>query len=741
MKFQTSYFLCFCFLIGTLHADEAPTTLKARQPHWQAVIEEVFSNGSPRLVLFIDPIENNAPKKLLQYQEGGSVAAESDVIPDPSRKYVLHGPTVQYEDEVVATIEFYNHGILSNHTKTYYPNGILASYTPIEDGKPHGIKERYHPNGEIAEKTGYNHGTKSGKSELFYDSGSRQEICNYRDGLYDGEAISWYPDEKKQAHYVYSKGLLSGNKQQIALTRYHQNGRVAETLDFRQGQPVGPHILNDTDGNEIQKTTYVIGQQTPQQPSQPTVTLYPNGSKKRQYSLVNHRYEGDYTEWYSNGSTHFLLHFANDEPDGIQEEFYPDGSIKVRAHYLQGQKHGSYKEWHPNGSTAISVEFIDGKKNGKVTSTYSNGQKSFEGTFSQDIPTETHQSWHDNGTLVYAATYSQGLLEGPELSFYPDGTPRVQAYYRAGKLEGPYSSFYENGKKFEVLNYSQNHPTGHCVLYYPSENEEEQQISKSTNYIDGKFDGEQISYYPTGLKQAILTYHNGILHGYKASWDDEGALLEEATYVNGSLDGRFFQRKPDNRIVIYYYKNNILDGPHTVFHPADPTLIIPQKPIIAVESFYKDGQVEGEVAEYNPAGNKIASTHYLHGLKEGITELYSNKGAVLYSIEFHNDLQNGPAKEFYRNGKIKKEVNFVDDVKEGEERSYHRNGQIASSKTYLHDELHGMTSEWSPEGILIFVADYDNGKRSGRFDKFNEKGEPVLRQIYRDDILIEKKKE
>lgn len=780
MRFSSKTCLIVCtisFLTGTLLGDvtieeshKAPTTLTERQPHWKAIVKDIFPDGSPKIIIFIDPTEDSTtsgtPKKLIEYTEDGSLFKESDLMASDTSPdhYVLHGPTVAYAVDYVESISFYNKGKLSDHIKTYHPDGTLASYMPIEGGVPHRLVEKFHPDGQVAERTEYIDGKKSGKSELFYNNGSRRIIGVFDNGLHDGEEIAWYPNEKKKTHCVYSKGLLSGNKQQIALTKYHENGMVAETLDFRQGQPVGPHILYDKTGSEIQRKVYTLGKrELASNPTFPPIEYYPDGKKKREYKGSVDAVE--YLEWYPNGTLHFRLHLTNDDLEGVQEEFHPSGSLKTQAFYKNTEKNGPYKEWYSDGSPAMSVDFINGNKHGTLSSWHPNGTKHFEGSFSNGIPTGTHQSWyengrdheiytfangkrhgphkvwHENGTLIFSSNYSQDLLDGPAVSFYPDGTKEIVANYKEGKLDGPYSSFYENGCEQDIFQYAHGRPTGPCYVYHPSNPDEPKKISRNTNYVDGKFDGEQTSFYPDGKKQAVLNYDQGVLNGLKASWDEEGDLVEEATYVNGSLHGRFFQRKPDNRTVVYHYKNNVLDGVHQVFHAPDPEQIPPQPPVLALELTYKTGLIEGEVAEYSPEGKKMASTQYLHGKKEGTTELYTDKGTVLFSVEFHNDNQNGMAREFYRNSKSKRSVNFVDDVKEGEEISYHPNGQKATSTPYYHGVLHGTSSHWSPEGILTFVADYDNGKRNGRFNKYDEKGNPTLLQMYRDDTLIEKKRE
>ena len=106
--------------------------------------------------------------------------------------------------------------------------------------------------------------------------------------------------------------------------------------------------------------------------------------------------------------------------------------------------------------------------------------------------------------------------------------------------------------------------------YFPkAEGQSDSRLSRLLNYQDGKLEGEQTSFYSNGGKEAVMTYHDGILDGLKALWDKEGELLEEAHYEQGNLHGKYYLLQADGREIVSHYKDNKLDGLHQIYYPSD----------------------------------------------------------------------------------------------------------------------------------------------------------------------------
>ena len=60
-------------------------------------------------------------------------------------------------------------------------------------------------------------------------------------------------------------------------------------------------------------------------------------------------------------------------------------------------------------------------------------------------------------------------------------------------------------------------------------------LQETGSYKDGKKDGEIIWYYDSGQKNIVYTYVEGQLNGPTKTFNKEGVLTKEGTYINGQL--------------------------------------------------------------------------------------------------------------------------------------------------------------------------------------------------------------
>lgn len=243
---------------------------------------------------------------------------------------------------------------------------------------------------------------------------------------------------------------------------------------------------------------------------------------------------------------------------------------------------------------------------------------------------------------------------------------------------------------------------------------------------EGKLHGEEKTFYEDGQPQAVLAYEHGVLNGLKQMWDPKGKLIEEATYILGKLEGKFFQIAPDGREIVTYYHGNLKNGPHWIFYPPNEK----GEKFKAIETVFENDQVEGLVVEFNQEGVKIAETPYVQGRKEGQARIYSPDERLSATIDFRNDKKHGIATQYFPSGAVFRETSYREDLKEGEEKTYFDNGVVASVFVYQGDQLNGLCQSWNREGVLQFEAEYAEGLRHGKFNKYYEDGKPYIQQTF-----------
>lgn len=85
--------------------------------------------------------------------------------------------------------------------------------------------------------------------------------------------------------------------------------------------------------------------------------------------------------------------------------------------------------------------------------------------------------------------------------------------------------------------------TGPVIAHWP----ETGRVRIEGNLVEGRWDGEVVSYYRLGTLKARETYDHGVLDGPFEAYFRKGSLSDKGTYVNGRLDGpyqSFWLRQP-----------------------------------------------------------------------------------------------------------------------------------------------------------------------------------------------------
>ncbi len=601
------------------------TKLKIRQPNWKLEILEKYSDGSPKIVLLLEPgKDKTVPVKLLHYTASGLLYNESDLLAldndgnnfnlemrlesefnqDPL--YVYHGPSVYYDGAgAVEMIVFYKWGVLHDSIKIYYPNGLLKSFVGIKDGRLEGLAEKHFENGEIAEKMHFVKGQLSGIFERFHLNGIRTMLSFYHEGVLEGEVKEWTNDGKLQGTYHYSKGLLSGNQTNKAFRRYYSNGMVLEERDFCQGQPWGLHFRNyqsgqksyvahyekgkkhgreqyfNESGEEIGSGEYLFGKPigkhelfSPEKTLintvlfdkqgiqiKPFVEYHKNGAKKAQYFHAEGHLNGEYLEWYSKGVLKRRYEYDKGEFEGLQQEFFDSGILKLRVSYQNGIKHGLYEEWHESEKLAVRIAIDQGLRNGASQTWHPNGLKAIDSTYQQGKLDGPYQEWHINGIQKFYGDYVAGKRQGQHREWNDGEVLIVEAQYKDDILQGQFRHWYANGT-----------------------------LKHSAQYMEGKLENNVEEFYENGKPASLKHYLDGRLDGECLCWYEDGEPQEVRSYKQGQPIGA-----------------------HIIYYPVEKNL----SQQISHEINYQAGKLHGEQKSFYPDGTLKAVMNYSQGLLHG----------------------------------------------------------------------------------------------------------------------------
>lgn len=704
-------------------------------------------------------------ERIVFYNEGTIHGEVKDIYSNGMLKKVTNyengirqgAATVYFDNGEIAKKSFYANDKLDGACITYYPNGIRESELFYEKGVLQGEAIYWYENGQFKSKRYYTYGLLNDQRLSkaltdFYPENVLKEVQSFIFGIPSGLHLKYHPNGKESYKVSYKNGKKVGLEVQFS-----EDGILIAEGEYHEGKPVGKHYRKTPQDQLL----YLANFDSEGQLIEPIVEYNSEGQKVLEYFKNDAGYQGQFSEWYPSGALKRNYHYLNDQFDGLQEEFFENGQLKLKCTYIDKKKHGPFEEWFENGQQAFKARYNQGIKTGSFTEYYPDGQTFcliqfdssgklqgekqifnqsgrliMQANFINDLQTGIFQEWHQNGEIKEVSHYIQGKLHGKQEIFYENGKFALKANFNQGLLDGSYTTWFEDGEIHQTKFFALGLPISTHIENYPKNEDGKLQIAKELRYKDGILDGEQLSFYPSGKRQAILTYRSGILHGLKALWDSRGNLVEEATYDMGNLNGRYFSIKPSGNQVIYHYKDNILDGSHEIYFPEHPLF----GKIKALEAQYERGLLESELSEYNEAGTKIVSTFYKKGLRDGPVTFYSHDNKLISTTDYKDDLRNGLSTEYFKSGKIQAQVFYIDDQKDGQETIYYDDAKhsIASSRSYKKGKLTGFWQEWDKQGTLVYQAEYENGKKNGMLSKFDEEGNPYVLHRYEDDKLVEK---
>jgi Uncharacterized protein conserved in bacteria len=215
-----------------------------------------------------------------------------------------------------------------------------------------------------------------------------------------------------------------------------------------------------------------------------------------------------------------------------------------------------------------------------------------------------------------------------------------------------------NGVYFEVN--SEKPFTGNVIVA----THDNDQIYIEAEYKNGLLDGTETKYFENGVKESVINYRKGVVHGLYILYGEKGNMLIERNFTNGVIDGQMTTYFEDGtKETILNYKNSILHGENIEYY---------ENGEVALEGIYKDGifYVEGDDVPFT--GKLIVN--------------FLNDNPRIEK-DFVNGLLHGKDKAYYESGKVSHEKNYINGVQDGLSTYYRENGEILSQLKYKDGKI------------------------------------------------------
>lgn len=149
-----------------------------------------------------------------------------------------------------------------------------------------------------------------------------------------------------------------------------------------------------------------------------------------------------------------------------------------------------------------------------------------------------------------------------------------------------------------------------------------------------------------------------------------------------------------------------------------------------------EGVILGGEAILPGDSKQVQAQKLQNARRDGKWTYWYEDGKISAEEHYQEGVQIGVWKSWYNNGQLSSELDF----KDFKATYWFTNGKKQSEgKMYAGFVKDGKWTAWHENGTLNFEGTYKMGKKDGVWTWYNDKGEKVSEQLYRNDELIHTK--
>ena len=189
----------------------------------------------------------------------------------------------------------------------------------------------------------------------------------------------------------------------------------------------------------------------------------------------------------------------------------------------------------------------------------------------------------------------------------------------------------------------------------------------------------------------VVPMKNGVKHGEAVYKNHRtGAIESRSNYVNGKLEGKFY---------------NYLYGK------------------VSAETTYVNGKKEGTAIRFPTRHNKQKRTiEYVNDLKHGFDRTTTIYGKLIKEVPYKEGKEHGIKRGWYHGGEKMYETPMVNGQAHGKQKSFHgRTGKVSEIRHFKKGKLIGIETHYDEyDGSVIYKVDHRGKKRKVILDRRGE---------------------
>ena len=295
------------------------------------------------------------------------------------------------------------------------------------------------------------------------------------------------------------------------------------------------------------------------------------------------------------------------------------------------------------------------------------------------------------------------------------------------KADGYYESCHVNGAVEERYTILDGKKDGLYERYYSVSNGA--QLARRENYVNGKLDGEAISFYKNGALEEQSNYKDGNREGLYVAYHENGQLERKQNYINGQRNGPFERYTKDGLLL---EKADFQDGKYKGIYESYYTNGKLKRKSSA--SYLNKGDIkDGKSEKYFEDGQLEALESYTEGIKDGDFQFYAKDGRALSKASYKKGLKDGVFENYYENGNLKYKIKYSNDVLDGVHEEYTKDGLPYFKRNYKSGKKDGVNEEYydgGSRGKIKAKFSFKDGLLSGEYEEYGLIGEVTESGIY-----------
>lgn len=213
---------------------------------------------------------------------------------------------------------------------------------------------------------------------------------------------------------------------------------------------------------------------------------------------------------------------------------------------------------------------------------------------------------------------------------------------------------------------------GTCVSCFPSFT-----IEEKLNFVNGRRQGTDTSFYQSGCLQSIQSYQIGLQDGPTyVFYDSTNRVQYEIWYQAGQLNGpsiQFSRNARADTLMYKHYKSGKLDGPQR-------TYLLNGK--LRKISNYREGLAEGAQITYNASAQKESELFFKAGKKHGTWTYYFDSGQTARTETWKDGKKNGLFVSYNELGKVLSSEKYAMGLPIGLHQTFYADGKLNYSCSY-----------------------------------------------------------